>query len=85
VTLPVWVLDLSAATWTRLPLMPTYAALKATDVTWVSDGRLVMVGRFPDAGKVATWTPGAAGWQVRPFDRPATPAGAPVDVRFTVL
>jgi len=81
----VWVLDLSAATWTRLPLMPTYAALKATDVTWVGDGRLVMVGRFPDAGKVATWTPGTAGWQVRPFDRPATPAGAPVDVRFTVL
>jgi hypothetical protein len=81
----LWVLDLETVRWTRLPLMPAYAALKGTDVAWGADGRLVLVGRFPEKGLIATWRPGDAGYLVRPFDRPETPAGAPVDTRFLVV
>jgi hypothetical protein len=81
----LWVLDLDAITWTRLPLMPAYTSLKRTDVAWAADGRLVLVGRFPEKGLVATWRPGDAGYLVRRFDRPETPAGAPVDTRFLVV
>lgn len=80
----LWVLDLSSTRFTRLPLMPAYTSLKGTDVGWDDDGRLVLVGRFPDKGLIATWRPGDAGYLVRPFDRPAAPAGAPVDTRFLV-
>jgi hypothetical protein len=80
----LWLLDLDTATWTRLPLMPVYTSLKGTDVGWAADGRLVLVGRFPEKGLIATWRPGDAGYLVGPFDRPETPAGAPVDTRFLV-
>jgi hypothetical protein len=80
----VWLLALDTAAWTRLPLMPVYAALKGTDLAWAADGRLVLVGRFPERGLVATWRTGDAGYLVRPFDRPAAAAGAPVDTRFLV-
>jgi hypothetical protein len=64
--------------------MPAYTSLKATDVGWDDGGRLVLVGQFPENGLIATWRPGDAGYLVRSFDRPETPAGAPVDTRFLV-
>jgi hypothetical protein len=39
----------------------------------------------PEKGLIATWRPGDAGYLVRPFDRPETPASAPVDTRFPVV
>ncbi|MCI0689884.1 MAG: hypothetical protein L0Y54_21990 [Sporichthyaceae bacterium] len=68
----LWLLDLDTAQWTRLPAMPLPVALKATDMTWAPDGRLVAVGAFEQVGRaVVTWRPGDAQLRFRPVDLPS--------------
>jgi len=85
----VWLLDLSGPQWTRAPAMPTRAALKATDIAFAPNGRLVMLGRFGDDDNprelLATWRPGEPQWALLPLRRPEPPPGQPVDTRFLVL
>jgi hypothetical protein len=67
--LDVWVLAFSTGRWTHLPSMPVGLALKATDVTWANDGRLVLVGEFDGPGTtLAVWRPGEGQLAMRPFD-----------------
>jgi hypothetical protein len=73
--LDVWLLDTNTYEWTRLPSMPVAAALKETDITWTSDGRLVLYGAFDEAGvAVATFSPGDDHLQVASVDHRAAPS-----------
>jgi hypothetical protein len=55
----VWLLEVDTMEWSRLPSMPIAAALKATDLDWTPDGRLVIFGSFEDVGHaIAVWEPG---------------------------
>jgi hypothetical protein len=67
----VWLLHLYQGVWLHVPATPAATELKATDVGWSVDGRLVLCGRFPGAGDLlATWRPGDATLAVRPFALP---------------
>ena len=86
--LDVWLLDLAAPRWVHPPMMPAYAALKATSFTWVGDGRLVLLGQFARSRQdfeflLASWRVGDAELRVRPYGRPASNAGpTPNDSRI---
>jgi hypothetical protein len=66
--LDLWIVDLTAGTWLHPPGLPAYAGLKYTSEAWAPDGRLVIVGDFPEVGSViAVWRPGEAALSLRPF------------------
>lgn len=61
----VWLLEVDTMEWSRLPSMPVAAALKATDLDWTPDGRLVIFGSFENIGHaIAVWEPGQTELQV---------------------
>jgi hypothetical protein len=82
----VWLLDLANGRWHHLPEMPTFAALKATSLTWAADGRLVLLGHFYTAGDLlVTWRPGEPALAVLPYERPDTDPDEPSTDAFIVL
>jgi hypothetical protein len=55
----IWLLDVRARRWRRLPGMPLITALKAMDMAWTGDGRLLLAGDFDRFGEaLAVWRPG---------------------------
>jgi hypothetical protein len=55
----IWLLDLQARSWRRLPGMPLITGLKFMSMAWTGDGRLVLAGDFERFGEaMATWRPG---------------------------
>jgi hypothetical protein len=54
--LDVWLLDTRTSELTQLPGMPAFVGLKATNMTWTDEGRLVLLG---ESGRtlVAVWRP----------------------------
>ena len=55
----IWLLDLQARGWRRLPGMPLITGLKFMSMAWTGDGRLVLAGDFERFGEaMATWRPG---------------------------
>jgi hypothetical protein len=76
--LDVWVLDLVAREWTHMPSMPVFASLKATNIAWAPDGRVVIAGMFPTAEQprnreLVVWHPGEPVLVRRPYDRQTGP------------
>ncbi|NUT34540.1 MAG: hypothetical protein HOV79_15855 [Hamadaea sp.] len=71
----VWLLDLTALTWTRVPAMPALGYLKPHAVAWARDGRLVVAYRFAVSRGharrlVLTWKPAEAAPAAYPYDHP---------------
>jgi hypothetical protein len=55
----VWVLDTNTGKLTQLPGMPTFVALKSTNMAWTPDGRLVLLAEERSGRDViAVWRPG---------------------------
>jgi hypothetical protein len=60
----LWLLNLRTGKFTHLPGFPIYEALKASDVAWTADGRLIIAadgGSFSQPAKrvaVGVWRPG---------------------------
>jgi hypothetical protein len=55
----IWLLDLRARRWRRLPGMPLATGLKLMTMAWTGDGRLVLAGEFDRFGDaMVTWRPG---------------------------
>jgi hypothetical protein len=54
----VWLLDLATRAFRQLPDMPAAVSLKATSMSWTSDGRLVMLAETGGHDVVAAWRPG---------------------------
>ncbi len=70
----MWLIDLHNLTWTHLPSMPVYAALKTVGMDWAADGRLVIVGQFYENQRdfrelLVTWRPGEPALALRPYTR----------------
>jgi hypothetical protein len=59
-TLDVWLLDLTARRWQRLPDMPLRLASSKPQLRWTADGRLLLLAGLADdpASLVAVWRPG---------------------------
>lgn len=80
--LDVWLLDLTTRRWRQLPDMPARVALKATDMRWTADGRLVilteLVGAEASAQRavVAVWRPGEPRIAVRQVKLPKGTSGS---------
>ena len=67
--LDIWLLDVVAGTWTRVPGMPLAMALKSLGVAFADDGRLVMAGHFEGTGPaIVVWDGAAPDVGVRPVD-----------------
>lgn len=69
--LDVWLLDTSAKTLTQLPGMPAFVSLKYTNMTWTSDGRLVLLAQSDGRDLVAVWRPGERRLRVAAVALPA--------------
>ena len=50
--------------------MPAFVHLKATDMNWTSDGRLVILAEDDRRTAVAVWRPGGRRLAVRAIDLP---------------
>jgi hypothetical protein len=74
--LDVWVLDVLAGRLTQLPGMPAFVSLKATDLAWTDDGRLVLLGESEGREVVAVWRPGQKRLAVKTVALPARDGGS---------
>jgi hypothetical protein len=81
--LDAWLLDLTTRRWQRLPGMPARVALKATDMRWTADGRLVILAQPVEvAGDdqstvvVGVWRPGQPRIAVRQVKLPQGTGGS---------
>lgn len=80
--LDLWLLDLAMRRWRQLPDMPARVAIKATDMRWTADGRLVilagLVGAAADEQRavVAVWRPGEPRVAVRQVKLPPGAGGS---------
>ena len=74
--LDVWVLDVRTGTLAQLPGMPALVALKATDMAWTDDGRLVLLGESEGRDVVAVWRPGETRLGVRRVRMPERSGGS---------
>ena len=72
----VWVLDVLAGELTHLPGTPAFVALKATDIAWTHDGRLVLLGESSGRDVVAVWRPGQERLAVKTVKLPARDGGS---------
>ena len=55
----IWLLDVRARRWRRLPGMPLITGVKFMSMAWTGDGRLVLAGDFERFGEaLAVWRPG---------------------------
>ena len=55
----IWLLDVQARRWRRLPGMPLITGVKFMSMAWTGDGRLVLAGDFEQFGEaLAVWRPG---------------------------
>jgi len=66
----VWILDAGTGRLDQLPGMPAFVHLKATDMNWTSDGRLVILAEDDRRTVVAVWRPGERRLAVRAIDLP---------------
>lgn len=73
--LDVWVLDTRTCELTQLPGMPAFVALKATNMTWTDDRRLVLLAEDRRT-LVAVWRPGETRLAVRTVRLPEREAGS---------
>jgi hypothetical protein len=67
----VWILDTATRRLRQLPGMPAFVHLKATDMAWTADGRLVLLAEDDRRTVVAVWRPGDRRLAVREIDLPA--------------
>jgi hypothetical protein len=81
--LDVWLLDLTTRRWRHLPDMPARVALKATDMRWTTDGRLVILTELVEAAAndqpsvvVGVWRPGEPRIAVRQVKLPQGAGGS---------
>jgi len=74
--LDVWVLDVRTGSLAQLPGMPALVALKATDMAWTDDGRLVLLGESEGRDVVAVWRPGETRLGVRRVRMPERSGGS---------
>jgi hypothetical protein len=74
--LDVWVLDVRTGSLAQLPGMPALVSLKATDMNWTDDGRLVLLGESEGRDVVAVWRPGEARLGVRTVRMPKRSGGS---------
>jgi hypothetical protein len=74
--LDVWVLDVRTGSLAQLPGMPALVSLKATDMNWTDDGRLVLLGESEGRDVVAVWRPGEARLGVRTVRMPERSGGS---------
>jgi hypothetical protein len=86
----VWLLDTRSLRWSHVPSMPVPVTLKATDLAWSPDGRLVMLGTFDATGDkdmqetidiLAVWRPGERQLRVRRIQLPADHSAGIIAVR----
>jgi len=80
--LDVWLLDLATRRWRHLPDMPARVAIKATDMRWTADGRLVLLTELVEVEAndqrtvVAVWRPGEPRIAVRQVRLPQETGGS---------
>jgi hypothetical protein len=75
--LDLWLLEPASQRWQQAPSMPVPAALKFTAMTWLPDGRLVLLGDFEHVGQaVAVWRPGEDQFSIRTLALPEQRAEA---------
>ncbi|GII22373.1 hypothetical protein Pme01_19700 [Planosporangium mesophilum] len=75
--LDLWLLEPASQRWQQAPSMPVPAALKFTAMTWLPDGRLVLLGDFEHVGQaVAVWRPGEDQFGIRTLALPEQRAEA---------
>jgi hypothetical protein len=78
--LDVWLLDLTTRRWRQLPDMPARVAIKATDMRWTADGRLVILTELAESDEqstvVAVWRPGEPRIAVRQVQLPQETGGS---------
>jgi hypothetical protein len=63
----VWLLDTRTGRFTHLPGFPALENIKASSVSWTSDGRLVVVSEAGAHVVVGVWRPGAPTMPVHPL------------------
>jgi len=56
----IWILNTTTATFTHLPGYPAQVDIKASNVVWTNDDRLVIVAHGGGRAVVAIWKPGQA-------------------------
>jgi hypothetical protein len=73
-TLDMWLLDITARRWQRLPDMPLRLAPSKPQLRWTADGRLLLLAGLADdpAGMVAVWRPGEPRIAVRRVQLPGS-------------
>jgi hypothetical protein len=80
--LDLWLLDLATRRWQQLPDMPARVALKATDMRWTADGRLVILTELAEgeasaqSAVVTVWRPGEPRIAVRQVQLPQGTGGS---------
>jgi len=72
----VWLLDPVARRFQHLPDMPAAVALKATFMSWTSDGRLVILAESGGRELVGVWRPGDRRIAVRRVSLPRRNSGS---------
>jgi hypothetical protein len=75
-SLDLWLLDTRTAARTRLPGMPADVLLKATNMAWTRDGRLVLLGEDDRGSFVAVWRPREKRLAVRRLRLPRRESGS---------
>jgi hypothetical protein len=74
--LDVWLLEPRRGHLRHVPGFPAFVHLKATDLQWTRDGRLVLLGRADDRDVVAVWRPGQARLALKTVELPARDGGS---------
>lgn len=72
----VWLLDPTTRRFRHLPDMPAAVHLKFTSMSWVSDGRLVLLAHTTQGAVVAVWRPGESRIAIRRVQLPAPNSGS---------
>jgi hypothetical protein len=63
----IWVLDTATGAFTHVPGYPAQVDIKASDVAWTGDGRLVIVAHGGGRAVLGIWRPGDAALPLRPL------------------
>jgi hypothetical protein len=73
-TLDVWLLDLTTRRWRQLPGMPLRLDASKPQLSWTTDGRLLLLAGLADdpASVVAVWRPGEPQLAVRRVELPGS-------------
>jgi hypothetical protein len=70
----VWLLDLTTRRWRQLPGMPLRLDASKPQLSWTTDGRLLLLAGLADdpASVVAVWRPGEPRLAVRRVELPGS-------------